>query len=243
MLPLSDQTNGENISHLWFYRLSYALSKWKSHIVHVVWLLKATNWYCNEQIILLLQIFSKVLGFTSAIPQLLGTQPWSQWDNKKPMATFPPLKSKTTEEFVLLFVFSLLSLHALRKDVAPLSVSVLGLLSTLKPLSSTPSDFVQIRKAFLFHTCVLFGCIFKLCFLILFFKRNVVSEPISKLAQTSLFFSRIWNSNISAVMLSFYPTCFTAFWVCSFVVVLKSFQFIFFHLLYRLLKYSRKGVL
>lgn len=73
------------------------------------------------------------------------------------MATFPPLKSKTMEEFVLLlFVFSLLSLHALRKDVAPLSVSVLDLLFTLKPLLSTPSDFVQIRKAFLFHTCVLF---------------------------------------------------------------------------------------
>lgn len=67
------------------------------------------------------------------------------------------------------------------------------------------------RKVLLFHNSVLLVCAFKFCFwyftCLLLLKRNVVSEYILKWAVTSLCCSWIWNSNLSAVMLSsFHPT-------------------------------------
>jgi len=69
------------------------------------------------------------------------------------------------EEFVLrLFVFSLLCLHALRKEVAPLCTSVLSFPSVLNYFFPLVRTWLKVRKALLFHTCALFVCGFKLCF-------------------------------------------------------------------------------
>lgn len=138
VLPLSDQTNGENFLDLQFCWLSYALRRWKSHILCVLWLLKATNRCCKEQIILPLQIlvyFSR-LSWGSAVLQCLAHScgPSGVRDSSP---HFLLCKVRLCRNLFSSFVFSLLHLHALRKEMSPLGISVQGLLSALNVL--TPS--------------------------------------------------------------------------------------------------------
>lgn len=111
-----------------------------------------------------------------------------------------------------------------------------GLLLTLNLLTSSAT--LLRWEILLFHTYILFISGFKL-FPDTFPKRNVVSEHRPKYGLVASLCSRIWNSNLADVVLSFHPSQLSelaALWS------LNPFSLYFFPLFFRLLKYFIRDV-
>lgn len=101
------------------------------------------------------------------------------------------------------------------------------------------------RKVLLFHNSVLLVCAFKFCFWY-FYLFTFTQEKCSFWIYTEVgcdIFMLLLNMEFKFVSCNvfFLPSYFSALWFNSFIIVLKSFQFIIFYMFSRLLNYIIKG--